>query len=475
MSDNDKTNDNNKKTSTDASPTEDQAFVETFEDPIKLYLREITDHPLLSFEQEFRLGIAVQAEELAKAIEDDTHSLLLSALLKNMPSNWQNILDDCKRLKLKAPNIHELLKEARKFSDGISSSEPSYMLSILDTPRWRNKDRLWDIFAWDLIRFFQDLYLLGNQNLDTLIQLVPSYKHQNDFINQLTPEVLDSDLHQTRQTVRENAKRARNILVEYNLRLVVSVAKHFSNPGVTPLDLIQEGNIGLIEAIQRYDPSKGYRFSTYATWWIRQGVSRYIADHARTIRIPVHVAEAITRLNRIQKDLIQRLGRDPNFSEIAAHSEYLSDEDKNAIAAISFNRDQAEEGLLHRWDEATRKVEGILKNRDVPLSLESPIGDSEDGILADYIPDYDAEEPIDGVMQANLKDSVKASLETLNEREKQVLELRFGLVDGTIHTLDEVATQLGLTRERIRQIEAIGLRKLRYQHGNNVLRDFIED
>ena len=456
----------------DMTSPESQDFLEGLDDPIKLYLREITGLPLLTNEDEFRLAFAVQADELAKTYSNVHTGMDPQAILEDLQSTWQSVINDTKRLKHHLPDIVALLQESRCYQDELLPKESSYARGFLDDKRW-GSDRVWEVFAMDILRFMQDAYLLGASNLDLIIRHTTSQKEPS--ISDLSTLKLNPNLIETRTKVSERAKQASDILVEYNLRLVVSVAKHFSNPGLSLLDLIQEGNIGLMRAISKFDPAKGFRFSTYATWWIRQSVSRYIAEHARTIRLPIHVAEAIGRLTKIQRDLVQRFGREPSFAEIAACSSYLDEDDQSAIQAIAFNREKANPDLIYRWDEATRKVEEVLKNRETPLSLESPIGDAEDSILADYIPDDDSDQPSVGVLHANLKDTIAASLATLNEKEQIVLKLRFGLVDGVNHSLDEIAMQLGLTRERIRQIEGAGLRKLRMAGSSNRLRDFVED
>ena len=456
----------------DSADFEAKDPLENLDDPVKLYLREITGLPLLSNEAEFRLALSVQADELAKTYSNPIMGMDLHAIITDMQSSWESVLTNAKRLKNEAPNLSSLLNEMRAFQDELLPVEDSYIRQFLEDPRWGN-DRLWEVFAMDILRFAQDAYLLGSHNLDMLIHALENKKPGK--LEALTSLNLDPNLIETRAEVSETAKRASDILVEYNLRLVVSVAKHYSNPGVSLLDLIQEGNIGLMRAISKFDPAKGFRFSTYATWWIRQSVSRYIAEHARTIRLPIHVAEAISRLTKIQRELVQRFGREPSFAEIAARSSYLSEEDQESIEALGFDRDKADNDLLFRWDEATKKVEETLKNRETPLSLESPIGDAEDSILADYIPDYDSDQPIEGVVRANLKDAIALSLASLNEREREVLKLRFGLVDGINHSLDDIAVIFGLTRERIRQIEATGLRKLRTPSSTNILRDFVEE
>ncbi len=291
----------------------------------------------------------------------------------------------------------------------------------------------------------EEVELLTDEDLTKDINIndpVRMYLKEIGRISLLSPEE-EADLS---IRVANGDEEAKNILAESNLRLVVSIAKRYVGRGLLFLDLIQEGNIGLMKAVEKFDYDKGYKFSTYATWWIRQAITRALADQARTIRVPVHMVETINKMARIQRQLTLELNREPTDEELAKKMGISPD-----------------------------KVREVMKISQDPVSLETPIGEEEDSHLGDFVPDERSLSPEEYTTNEILKEEIKSVLSTLQPREQQVLELRFGLIDGTSYTLEEVGKRFNVTRERIRQIEAKALRKLRHPSRAKKLKDFMVD
>ena len=425
---------------------------ETGDDPVRLYLHEIGRVPLLTARDE---KIAARQIEMGKRVSGIKQALekqgsygttcqVFQEIIQELGRSWQiiHILQENIGLP-ENTRFHQTItnEKLRAAIDGvIDQLMVQSIADKLNIPPQSIEPRLIALSVDSALLPEKVLTAIGRE---VSIASIPDLVMEREFIEKL--EAHEVYLRQYLESLQVEEKIARDHLAEANLRLVVSVAKKHLGRGMSLLDMIQEGNIGLIRAVEKFNPHKGFKFSTYATWWIRQAISRSIADQARTIRVPVHMFELINKLTRTTRELSQKYGRNPTAEEIGEQLEL-----------------------------SPKKVREVIKLTQLPISLELPMGEDAETNLGDMIEDHNAIQPLDSASKQLLKDQINEVLSTLTQREQRVLQLRFGLEDGRARTLEEVGLEFSVTRERVRQIEAKALRKLRHPSRSRKLKDYLE-
>ena len=460
------------------------------DDPVRMYLKEIGQVPLLDPNRETWLSAQIASERLLQAQIDKlceqaeseaadmpTSVEIVESIYAQMVKQWDEVLASAKQFKVAPPDLKAMIAEAQFVVENWDATGQSYVRQYLLQRDW-GRDEPWTELARRVFNTFHSLYLIPFRE-QTLIGRYYEKEGKLPPVEQFHAWLLEDDLAlevmpEKFDDMERQAEYSAEALTRANLRLVVSVAKRYMGRGINFLDLIQEGNIGLLRAVAKFDHTKGFKFSTYATWWIRQAISRAIADQARTIRIPVHMVETINRLMRVQRQLTQELGAEPSAEQIALEMDFLTPEETKAIKLIRKDGARMDPGLTRKLRRAAQKVRKIMRLSQEPMSLEMPIGQEDNSLLGDFIEDDKVPGPVDAASRQLLKEQIRSALGVLSEREREVLEMRFGLLDGQDHTLEEVGKHFGVTRERIRQIEAKALRKLRHPTRSRQLRDYLE-
>ncbi len=386
---------------------------ELSEDPVRLYLREIGQVKLLDGAREFRLAAMIEGRRvilltmrrrrMGKKTPESPITAAYHNLLSDLRTAWTRLGEDAGRLEVEIPDAALLLAEAHSLHRGWENGDaPSYLHSYIERELW-GKDPLWDSLVGHAYIVYVIFYILPEEYAGWLLSYLQVH-HELPVQRTLYRNLpVESDLAREVEIIRARADEANAAIIRANLRLVVSVAKRYLGRGISFLDLIQEGNLGLLRAVNKFDPRRGYKFSTYATWWIRQSINRSIAEQARTIRIPVHLFDSITRIMRVQRQLTQELGREPATEELALEAGYLPTADAQAILRARAEKKTLTPAVQRRLTLASRKVELVLRCSEEPASLDGPVGEDNSGQLGDFIEDEDAPSPMDSAVRDMLR------------------------------------------------------------------------
>jgi RNA polymerase primary sigma factor len=451
-------------------------------DELQLHLHDVGQYPLLNKDQEFRLAVLARSpQQLQKyACQPASTSSSISGMRATYVNLSNSLTYTLRKMVRASPNLNlepldlrHVLTEARELRTTWQQTSPSYVRAWLENAITASSSANCDVLARSVVELVIALNLLPETTLRCLESHLdvggqfPGHRLRRTWL----PDA--ATLCAEAEAISDRAAAAKNVLIESNLRFVVSLAKRYVDHGLDFSDLIQEGNMGLMNAVEKYDPARGFRFSTYAAWWIRHSIRRAIRDQARTIRLPAHMLRKISGMLRIRRQLLQQMGREPTAEEIVLETTLLKPADVEAIQAAWKANQPVDSSLRDRLRHAASQVRRIIRLNQETVSLETPIGHEDSSVLGDLIEDEAGVGQMGAVSNNMLGEQLRASLDELSEQERKVIELRFGLHDGKSHTLESIGQLLGLECNRVRQIEDFALRKLRHPDRSRHLEDYL--